>query len=285
MSHYSVPHQIQQQKNISVNLYKVVDNPEAIIQATNAGKRQANLLVTNLHCRVQQRGLNSHLPPLPPLPPPLAQEPNLPPPPLPPAAKPVVPYTPPCFGSLVVPFHRLDSPPSLFIQAPAPSSSMSVQPPPPPKPLMSGPSSGKGSADNKAELNYICLLMEAQHNSMVQAQQDRAASAKRMTCLKEASAQQITCLEEAIMLLSTKCEDPPAQLSATAAPLPLGQVNLQQFCISNGLFQGVKQFLKWVNLVQLFFVSKGVITHDTDKIFIVGSVIRKFNVLAFYSNP
>ncbi|PLW23719.1 hypothetical protein PCASD_16769 [Puccinia coronata f. sp. avenae] len=44
------------------------DNPKAIIQATNAGKRQADLLLANLHRQVQQRAHAARLPSLPPPP-------------------------------------------------------------------------------------------------------------------------------------------------------------------------------------------------------------------------
>ncbi|PLW53061.1 hypothetical protein PCANC_10748 [Puccinia coronata f. sp. avenae] len=153
---------------------------------------------------------------------------------------------------------------------------------------MSGSSTGAGPADNKADLNYMRLLMEAQHTSILQAQQDRAALAERMSRFEEASAQRIAWLEEAILLLSTKREDPPEQSSTTATPLPLGRVDLQRFRTSDGLaydgpFHGVEPFLKWMNAVQLFFASKGIL-HNTNKIRIVGSLIRKVNVLSFYSN-
>ncbi|PLW16046.1 hypothetical protein PCANC_15360 [Puccinia coronata f. sp. avenae] len=195
------------------------ENPEAIIRATNAGKCQADLLLANLHCQVQQQAQAAWLPSLPPSPPPAdpAWSPLPPalivPLPLPPAVEPIIPETPPCFRSLVVPFHppslpspflRVLSAPVSPVNAPATKSLK-----PPPKPDMSGPSSGKAplSSDDKADLTYIRMLMETQHNSMIQSQQNYAASAERMTRFEEASAQCIARLEESIMLLSTKRED------------------------------------------------------------------------------
>ncbi|PLW48050.1 hypothetical protein PCANC_00886 [Puccinia coronata f. sp. avenae] len=85
---------------------------------------------------------------------------------------------------------------------------------------MSGPSSGKGFADNKGEINYLRLLMEAQHKSIVQAQQDQEASAERMTRFEEASAQRIAQLEDAIMFLSTQRDTTAGPLSTnTTAPV------------------------------------------------------------------
>jgi hypothetical protein len=155
---------------------------------------------------------------------------------------------------------------------------------------MSGPSSGKAPSlsDEKADLTYIHMLMETQHNSMIQSQQDCAALAERMTRFKEASAQCITRLEEAIMLLSTKREDSANRQSLSSAPPPSGRIDLQRFRnadgpIYTGPFHDVEEFLKWMNAVQFFFASKGV-SHDSNKIRIIGSLIWEFNVLSFYSN-
>ncbi|PLW55681.1 hypothetical protein PCANC_04621 [Puccinia coronata f. sp. avenae] len=175
-------------------------SPKAIIQATNAGKHRADLLLANLHRRVQQQAQAARLPSLPPSPPPADPARS----PLPPA--PIVP--PPLLPARVL------SAPVAPVDAPATKSLK-----PPPEPNMSGPSSGKAplSSDEKADLTYIHMLMETQHNSMIQSQQDCAALAERMTRFEEASAQCITWLEEAIMLLSTKREDLANRQSLSSA--------------------------------------------------------------------
>jgi hypothetical protein len=45
----------------------------------------------------------------------------------------------------------------------------------------------------------------------------------------------------------------------------------------------VEPFLKWISAVQIFFALKDV-SHDADKIRIIGSLIHEINTLAFYSN-
>jgi hypothetical protein len=141
------------------------------------------------------------------------------------------------------------------------------------------------SQSNNNKPDYLRMLMETQHNQLLQAQQDRAASAKRMTQLKEASAQRIAQLEEAILLMSTRKQDRPDHRATTPSS---DRIDLQRFHTADGpLFSGpfhdVERFLNWVNAVQIFFASKGV-SHDTDKIWIIGSLICEVNVLAFYSN-
>jgi hypothetical protein len=50
-----------------------------------------------------------------------------------------------------------------------------------------------------------------------------------------------------------------------------------------GPFHAVEPFLKWLLAVQIFFATKEV-THDVDKIRIVGGLIQEINTLSFYSN-
>ncbi|PLW11064.1 hypothetical protein PCANC_27359 [Puccinia coronata f. sp. avenae] len=75
--------------------------------------------------------------------------------------------------------------------------------------------SRKPSANN----NFLRLIMETQHQGMLQAQADRAAAAA-----------QIARLEDAILLLSIKSEETPNAL-ASPGPSP-GRINLQRFCIA-----------------------------------------------------
>ncbi|PLW35555.1 hypothetical protein PCANC_22816 [Puccinia coronata f. sp. avenae] len=183
------------------------------------------------------------------------------PPPLPPAIEPPIFLTPPQFH--ITPFHPPGSPPSPFL----PRSSAN-------QPVMANQ-----PMDNKPD--YLRMLMEAQHNQLLQAQQDCAAAAERMTRFEEASAHCIAQLEKAILHMSTKsqCLTEPRQANPTSS---LDQINLQRFCTADGpIFSGpfheVGQFLNWINAVQIFFASKGVF-HDTDKICIIGSLIRKRNL-------
>jgi hypothetical protein len=129
--------------------------------------------------------------------------------------------------------------------------------------------------------------MESQHSLLLQAQQDCTASADRMTRFEEASACRIVQLKEAILLLSAKDKDQPGR-SHNPTSTSSNLVDLQRFRTANGPiyagpFQDVKAFLSWVNSVHIFFASKGVF-HDTDRIRIIGSLIREVNVLSFYSN-
>ncbi|PLW50881.1 hypothetical protein PCASD_01081 [Puccinia coronata f. sp. avenae] len=201
------------------------------------------------------------------------------PPPLPPAVEPPVPFTPPRFG--VTPFYPPETLPSPFLRTPVePVPSFSQPDLPPIQPAMSSQ-----PADDKPD--YLCMLMESQHNLLLQAQQDRAALAERMTWFKEASAQQIAQLEEAILLMSTKQLE-PSDCPCPSASAASDRIDLQRFRTANGPiypgpFQDAEHFLNWINATQIFFTAKGV-SHDTDKIRIVGSLIREVNVLAFYSN-
>ncbi|PLW28251.1 hypothetical protein PCASD_17694 [Puccinia coronata f. sp. avenae] len=103
------------------------------------------------------------------------------------------------------------------------------------------------SQSNNNKPDYLRMLMETQHNQLLQAQQDRAASAKRMTQLKEASAQRIAQLEEAILLMSTRKQDCPDHRATTPSS---DRIDLQRFRTADGpLFSGpfhdVERFLNW----------------------------------------
>jgi hypothetical protein len=133
-------------------------------------------------------------------------------------------------------------------------------------------------ADSRStqDVNLMRLIMEAQHRSIVQARRDQEANASR-----------IARLEEAILLLSV-CPEESTRTQSAPPDLPTGHVDLQKFRIADGpsytgLFHAVEPFLKWLSAVQIFFATKAV-THDSDKIRIVGGLIREINTLAFYSN-
>jgi hypothetical protein len=121
----------------------------------------------------------------------------------------------------------------------------------------------------------------------MQAQRDREATAKRMTHFEEASARRIVQLEEAILILTSR-RQPSSDNCSAATSDTSDRIDLQRFRTADGPiylgpFHDVEHFLNGVNAIQFFFASKGV-SHDTDKIRIIGSLIREVNVLAFYSN-
>ncbi|PLW21779.1 hypothetical protein PCANC_02886 [Puccinia coronata f. sp. avenae] len=158
------------ENGLSKILAKFSITPESIICTLNAAKRSAAHLVGRLHHRVQQQAAQSRLPPLPPSPPPTSQSSGLQdpvpppqhisPPLLPPAVAPVVLSTPPQYRITL--FHPLDLTPSPFLCPPPGRSAMS-------------------SKSNNDKTDYLQMLMEMQHNQLLQAQQDCAVSAKRMT--------------------------------------------------------------------------------------------------------
>ncbi|PLW19521.1 hypothetical protein PCASD_18940 [Puccinia coronata f. sp. avenae] len=70
--------------------------------------------------------------------------------------------------------------------------------------------------------------------------------------------------------------------------VPSGHVDLQHFKTSNGpTFTGpfhlIEPFLNWIKAMEIFFMTKGIF-HDTDRIAIVGNLIRETNTLAFYTS-
>lgn len=116
------------------------------------------------------------------------------------------------------------------------------------------------------------LLMASHQASIAQAQADRQASANRMARL-----------EEAWIGLSVKPDPSPSNPG-----LEGGRIDLQRFRISDGpVFvgpaQSVEPFVLWIHGVQVFYATKGV-THDVDKIRLIGGLIRETNLLSFYAN-
>lgn len=97
-------------------------------------------------------------------------------------------------------------------------------------------------------------------------------------------AERITHLEETILLLSVKLE--PS--GDSPKPAPSDRIDLQQFRSSDGpmfsgSFQAVEPFSSWLCGIQIFFAMKAV-THNNDKLRIVGALIRETNTLAFYAS-
>ncbi|PLW26216.1 hypothetical protein PCASD_26026 [Puccinia coronata f. sp. avenae] len=158
----------------------------------------------------------------------------------------------------------LDSPTALLPPPPdIPTITMTPPEPPshqtPPAPTTSTLSNAKdkGREPNNqpppSHEDYMCFIMEAQHHSnILQAQANWAASAARMECL-----------EEALLLLS--------RFQTTNGPLYMGP------------FHHIKPFMKWLKAVQIFFAAKSV-THDEDRICVVGSLIRETNTITWYEN-
>ncbi|PLW26614.1 hypothetical protein PCASD_25541 [Puccinia coronata f. sp. avenae] len=163
-------------------------------------------------------------------------------------------------------------PPSPTTLPPHPTQAIPTPVDPIPIAHMANPDQHRQSTPNK---DFMQLMMETQHQSMLQAQSERTAAAACMACL-----------EEAILLLSLKTEEAPH--TATPSHVTPGRFNLQRFQTTDGPcykgpFQQVEPFLKWIHAVKVFFATKGV-SHDADKIHIVGSLIWEINTLTFYSN-
>ncbi|KAA1137931.1 hypothetical protein PGTUg99_009144 [Puccinia graminis f. sp. tritici] len=126
--------------------------------------------------------------------------------------------------------------------------------------------------------DYLKGVIQLQHCSIDQANMDRAAAEAN----RQLDAERIARLEDALMLMSVKIEP------EHATPPPTNpRVDLQRFRSSDGPsfvgpFQKVEPFLSWLRGVEIFFATKGV-THDDDKIRIVGTLIRETNTQAFYA--
>ncbi|PLW49338.1 hypothetical protein PCASD_02724 [Puccinia coronata f. sp. avenae] len=85
-----------------------------------------------------------------------------------------------------------------------------------------------------------------------------------------------------VMIATQKASIIQSQTDREATP-ESGRVDLQKFKTSDGPFHAIKPFLNWVKALEIFFLTKGIL-HDTDKITIVGSLIRETNTLAFYAS-
>ncbi|OAV84696.1 hypothetical protein PTTG_31120, partial [Puccinia triticina 1-1 BBBD Race 1] len=148
-----------------------------------------------------------------------------------------------------------------------------LEPYPPSNPLMSSSGSTTPKADDKKPVSleyYLEGLMKLQHQSIDQANADRATALE----MRKADADQIARLEETIMTLSTKKDKS-------------GRIDLATFRYSDGPvfvgpFKKVEPFINWLQGVENFFDTKGV-THDDDKLRIVGNFFRETNTSAFYA--
>ncbi|KAA1067827.1 hypothetical protein PGT21_018209 [Puccinia graminis f. sp. tritici] len=159
----------------------------------------------------------------------------------------------------------------------------------PPSPTMSetaaNPNETKGSPPMTLD-DYLKGLMKLQHQSIDQANVDRSTimeSLKSERELRQADTDRIAKLEEAVLRMAIK-SDPETQPTRAEA----GRIDLQRFCSSDGplfsgLFQDVERFITWIRGVQIFFATKGV-THDDDKIQVIGGLIRETNTIAFYAS-
>ncbi|KAA1080585.1 hypothetical protein PGT21_013437 [Puccinia graminis f. sp. tritici] len=126
--------------------------------------------------------------------------------------------------------------------------------------------------------DYLKGAIQLQHRSIDQANLDWAVAEAN----RRAEADRIACLEDALMLISVKIEPEHA-----TPPLTNDRVDLQCFQSLDGPsfvgpFQKVKPFLLWLRGVQIFFATKGV-THDNDKIRIIGTLICETKTQAVYA--
>ncbi|PLW20265.1 hypothetical protein PCANC_07431 [Puccinia coronata f. sp. avenae] len=148
-------------------------------------------------------------------------------------------------------------------------------------------------ADQLRTEEFLRALMATQQSAIQQAQLDcqhvmaeaRAQVAQAQSD-REASARRIARLEEAIMLLSVRPEPTPTATNTTTPTN--GRIDLQRFRATDGpIYSGparaVEPFINWMQSVQIFFSTKGV-THDLEKLHIVGALLRKTNTLAFYTS-
>jgi hypothetical protein len=134
--------------------------------------------------------------------------------------------------------------------------------------------------------DYLKGIMKLQHQSIDQANVDRSTimeSLKFERELRQADADRIARLEEAVLRMSVK-SDPETQ----STRVETGRIDLQRFRSSDGPlflgpFQDVERFITWLRGVQIFLATKGV-THDDDKIQVVGGLIRETNTTAFYAS-
>ncbi|KAA1070202.1 hypothetical protein PGT21_003232 [Puccinia graminis f. sp. tritici] len=159
----------------------------------------------------------------------------------------------------------------------------------PPSPTMSetpaNPNETKGSPPMSLD-DYLKGLMRLQHQSIDQANVDRSTimeSLKSERKLRQADADRIAKLEEAVLQMAIK---KVPETSSTRAET--GRIDLQRFRSSDGPifsgpFQNVERFITWIRSVQIFFATKGV-THDDNKIQIIGGLIRETNTTAFYAS-
>lgn len=127
---------------------------------------------------------------------------------------------------------------------------------------------------------YLKGFIQLQHQSIDQANADRLEA--REAC--KADAIRIARLEESIRSLSIQ----PETKGPSLEPRYSDRVDLQRFRSSDGPiysgpFQAVEPFISWIRGVQIFFATKAV-SHDNDKIRIVGGLIRETNTLAFYAS-
>lgn len=131
---------------------------------------------------------------------------------------------------------------------------------------------------NGSYRNWFHAVLKVQHEGALQAQDDCQLAREQHRAASDRLAQ----LEEAMITLALKTK-PTGQHTP---PIP-NRVDLQKFCTSNGPifhgpFQEAKPFLRWINGVQIFFETKGVV-NSSDKIKIIGSLISETNILAFYA--
>ncbi|KAA1097799.1 hypothetical protein PGT21_020497 [Puccinia graminis f. sp. tritici] len=134
--------------------------------------------------------------------------------------------------------------------------------------------------------DYLKGILKLQHQSIDQANVDRGTIMESLKCereLRQANAHRIAKLEEMVLRLAIK-NDP----ETSSTRVETGRIDLQRFRSSDGPiflgpFQNVERFITWIRSVQIFFATKGV-THDDDKIQIIGGLIRETNTTAFYAN-
>ncbi|KAH9459654.1 hypothetical protein Pst134EA_019795 [Puccinia striiformis f. sp. tritici] len=128
--------------------------------------------------------------------------------------------------------------------------------------------------------HYVELLLKLQHTAAVQLQEERQNNIKQ----RRADRERLARLENTLFDVVTKAEE---EKQIRLSPTPKSdRLDLQKFRIADGPHytgpsHSIEPFLKWVQQLQIFFATKGVV-NDGDKICIAASTrLPDFDVAEF----
>ncbi|KAH9449885.1 hypothetical protein Pst134EB_020693 [Puccinia striiformis f. sp. tritici] len=129
--------------------------------------------------------------------------------------------------------------------------------------------------------HYVELLLKLQHTAAVQLQEERQNNIEQ----RRADRERIARLENTLFDVVTKAEE---EKQIRLSPTPKSdRLDLQKFRIADGPHytgpsHSIEPFLKWVQQLQIFFATKGVV-NDGDKICIAGGLLEETKLLDFYA--
>ncbi|KAH9470994.1 hypothetical protein Pst134EA_004904 [Puccinia striiformis f. sp. tritici] len=242
----------------SGNLLFPPTNPESLLRAASAEKRQlakilANATEPNVHVPSTSHPSTSFHTPA--------------------TSSPGTPAIPPFTPSLLRTKSMADPPNPIDTSHPGGTDPPNNTDPPkgtdPPKRSTASGSKGGGSPSvNSANKNpmadhYIELLLKLQHTAAVQLQEE----------------------QNTLFDVVTKAEE---EKQARLTPVPKDtRLDLQRFRIADGpRYRGpslsIEPFLKWIQQLQIFFSTKGVV-NDNDKICVAGGLLEETGLLDFYA--